>query len=219
MPPRKAKITLSSADTAVIFAGDEEVRVADADERDIYLSIDITRKDLNGLIADRLDETIALCRKVLKDNGYNHEDIDRIVLIGGPSKMPCIRMRVPQELGIPADLQTDPMTAVAVGAAIFAESREWSNGTTKRKSSRASATVKGPMEIRYDFPARVSEDRAKIRVKPSTVTDIRGHTVQIDTPEGWTSGLVDIKSDLSVEVPVANRGDNRFRIVATRQIG
>ena len=126
--------------------------------------------------------------------------------------MPCIRMQLPQELGIPADLQTDPMTAVAVGAAIFAESREWSNGTTKRKSSRASATVKGPMEIRYDFPARVSEDRARIRVKPSAVTDIRGHTVQIDTPEGWTSGLVDINGDLSVEVPVANRGDNRFRI-------
>ena len=208
----KAKIALSTADTAVIFAGDEEVRVADADGSDMYLSIDITRKDLDGLIADRLEESIALCRKVLKDNGYNHEDIDRIVLIGGPSKMPCIRMRVPQELGIPADLQTDPMTAVAIGAAIFAESREWSKGATKRKSSRASATVKGPIEIRYDFPARISEDRARIRVKPSAVADNRGHRVQIDTPEGWTSGLVDIRSDLSVEVPVANRGDNRFRI-------
>ena len=42
--------------------------------------------------------------------------------------MPWIRTRVPQELGIPADVQTDPMTAVAIGAAIFAESREWSKG-------------------------------------------------------------------------------------------
>ena len=139
----QAKIALSTADTAVIFAGDEEVRVADRDGSDIYLSIDITRKDLDGLIADRVDETIAPCRKVLKDNGFNHEDIHRIVLIGGPSKMPCIRERVPHELGIHADLQTDPMTAVAMGAAIFAESREWSKGASKRKSSRASATVKG----------------------------------------------------------------------------
>jgi molecular chaperone DnaK len=208
----KAKIALSSADTAVIFAGDEEIRVADADGNDIYLSVDMARNDLDGLIAERLDESIALCRKVLKDNGYNHEDIDRIVLIGGPSKMPCIRTRVPQELGIPADLQTDPMTAVAFGAAIFAESREWSKGATKRKSSRGSATVKGPIEIRYDFPVRTSEDRAKIRAKPSTEADFRGYRLQIDTPEGWTSGLVDVRSDLSVEVPVANRGDNRFRI-------
>ena len=208
----KTKIALSSADTAVIFSGEEEVRVQDADGNDIYLSIDITRGDLEGLIAEHLDQSIALCRKVLKDNNYKHEDIDRIVLIGGPSKMPCIRMRVPQELGIPADLQTDPMTAVAIGAAIFAESREWSKGTTKRKSSRASATVKGPIEIRYDFPSRVSEDRGRIRVKPSTDGDVGGYRLQIDTPEGWTSGLIDIKGDLGVEVPVADRGDNRFRI-------
>ena len=214
-----AKIALSSAEAAVIFAGDEEIRVADLDGSEIYLSVDITRKDLDGLVAERLDESIALCRKILKDNGYNHEDIDRIVLIGGPSKMPCIRMRVPQELGIPADLQTDPMTAVAIGAAIFAESREWSMGATKRKSSRTSATVTGPIEIRYDFPSRVSEDRARIRIKPSTATDISGHRVQFDTPEGWTSGLVDIESDLSVEVPVANGGDNRFRITVYNSSG
>jgi molecular chaperone DnaK len=208
----KAKIALSSADTAVIFAGDEEVRVADADGSDIYLSIEITRDDLDALIDEPLEESIGLCRKVLKDNGYTHEDIDRIVLIGGPSKMSCIRTRVPQELGIPADLQTDPMTAVAFGAAIFAESREWSKGATKRKSSRASATVRGPIEIRYDFPARISEERAKIRVKPAAEADARGYRLQIDTAEGWTSGLVDVRGDLSLEVPVANRGDNKFRI-------
>ena len=208
----RTKIALSSADTAVIFSGEEEVRVQDADGNDIYLSVDITRGDLEGLIAEHLDQSIALCRKVLKDNSYKQEDIDRIVLIGGPSKMPRIRMRVPQELGIPADLQTDPMTAVAIGAAIFAESREWSKGATKRKPSRASATVKGPIEIRYDFPSRVSEDRGRVRVKPSIDGDVGGYRLQIDTPEGWTSGLVDIRGDLGVEVPVANRGDNRFRI-------
>jgi molecular chaperone DnaK len=208
----RAKIALSSTETAVIFAGDEEVRVADVDGNDIYLSVDITRNDLDDLIADQLDESITICRKVLKDNGYNHEDIDRVVLIGGPSKMPCVRTRVPQELGIPADLQTDPMTAVAIGAAIFAESRDWSKGATKRKPSRASATVKGPIEIRYDFPARTSEDRAKIRIKPSAEADVRSYRLQIDTPEGWTSGFVNVRSDVSVEVPVANRGDNRFRI-------
>ena len=208
----KAKIALSSADSAVIFAGDEEVRVADQAGSDIYLSTDVTRKDLEDLISEHLDESIALCHKVLKDNGYNCEDIDRIVLIGGPSKMPCIRTRVPQELRIPADLQTDPMTAVAIGASIFAESREWLEGTTKRKSSRTSSTVEGPVNIRYDFPSRVSEDRARIRVKPSTADDVGGHRLQIDTPEGWTSGLIDLTDNLSVEVPVINSGDNRFRI-------
>ena len=88
------------------------------------IEIPITRADLNGLVTDRIEETVVLARSLLKDNGYSGGDIDRIVLIGGPSKMPCVRDRVPRELGIPADLSTDPMTAVAIGAAIFCESRK-----------------------------------------------------------------------------------------------
>lgn len=206
----RAKIELSASEKAVIFAGDEEVRVKDGGENDIYLSIDMTRADLEGLIQGQLADSITLCRKVIKDNGYSHEDIDRIVLIGGPSKMPGIRARVPQELGIPADLQTDPMTAVAIGAAIFAESRQWGEGVTKRKASRGSSTVKGKVEIRYDYPARTSEDRARIRVRPAG--DTQGFRLQIDAKDGWSSGIVPITPDLTIEVPLPSRGDNPCRV-------
>lgn len=207
----RAKIELSANETASIFAGDEEVRVQDEDGQDVYLSIDVTRKQLEDLIEDQINESIALCRKIIKDNGYTHEDIDRIVLIGGPSKMPGIRTRVPQELGIPADLQADPMTAVAIGAAIFAESREWGGaGTSTRKASRASATVKGKIEIKYDYPARTAEDRARIRMRASG--DLTGYRLQIDGADGWTSGMMDVKADFAQEVPLGSRGDNAFRV-------
>jgi molecular chaperone DnaK len=207
----KAKIELSATDKAVIFASDEHVRAQDNDGTDIYLSIEVTRHQIEELIADKINDSIALCRKIIKDNGYNSEDIDRIVLIGGPSKMPGIRTRVPQELGIPADMQTDPMTAVAYGAAIFAESREWgATGATSRKSSRGTATVKGKIEIRYDYPARTADDRAKIRMRP--VGNVAGYRLQIDTEHGWTTGIVDIESDFTLEVPLSSRGDNQFRV-------
>jgi len=206
----RAKIELSASEKAVIFAGDEEVRVKDSAGNDIYVSIDMTRADLDGLIQSQVTDSIALCRKIIKDNGYLHEDIDRVVLIGGPSKMPVIRTSVSRELGIPADLQTDSMTAVAIGAAIFAESREWGEGVTTRKASRGSDTVKGKVEIRYDYPARTSEDHARIRVRPVGDT-VRFH-LQIDTNEGWSSGIVLITPDLTIEVPLSSRGDNPCRV-------
>lgn len=208
----RAKIILSSTPTATIFAGEEEIRVQDADGKDIHLSIEVRRNKLDDLIAERVDESIELCRKVLKDNGYGHGDIKHLVFIGGPTKMPFIRDRVPRELGMDADLKTDPMTAVAIGAAIFAESREWSNGATTRKPSRASAVVTGAIEIRYDYPARVSEDQARVRVRLLTESEVGGYRLVIDTEEGWTSGQVDIAADLRVKVPVRNLGDNRYRI-------
>lgn len=208
----KAKIELSASENALIFASEEEIRVQDQSGADIYFSIDVTRKQIDDLIEDRITDSINLCRKVIKDNGYSNDDIDMIVLIGGPSKMPSIRARVPQELGIPADLNTDPMTAVAIGAAIFAESREWGEeGTTTRKASRTSTEVKGQVEVRYEYPARTSDDRAKIRVRPSMGTP-RGCRLQIDAPDGWSSGVIDMREDLTQEVPLSNRGDNHFRV-------
>jgi len=212
MAAERAKIDLSTNATATIFASDEEVRTTDDDGQDLHLSVEITRDQLESLIADQIGDSIELCRKVLKDNHYSHEDIDRIVLIGGPSKMPCIRDRVPRELGIPADLQTDPMTAVAIGAAIFAESRDWGEAATTRKTSRGSARVEGPVELRYDFPARTSADRARVRVRAGAgVTDV-GYRLQIDSSAGWTSGITDVTPELSLEVPIASQGENTFRV-------
>lgn len=207
----KAKIALSSSPNAIIFAGDEEIRVTDEDGEDLYLDIEVTRDDMERLVRDLLDETVNLCRKTIKDNGFSHEDVDRIVLIGGPSKMPCIRERVPGELGISADLETDPMTAVAFGAAIQAEGREWSTGPSKPKSGRGMESH-GGIDSRYVFPARVSVGSASVRVKPGVAVDGKTYRLQIDTTQGWTSGLVDVRDGLTVEIPVANLGENRFRI-------
>jgi molecular chaperone DnaK len=141
----KAKIAISTKESEIIHAADDEIRVQDESGADIYLGVELTRCELEALVVQQIDETIALARKVLDQNGYGHDDIDRVVFIGGPTKMPLIRERVPQQLGIPGDCSIDPMTAVALGAAIFAESRTWTGAGSIRKPSRASATTSGPL--------------------------------------------------------------------------
>jgi molecular chaperone DnaK len=126
--------------------------------------------------------------------------------------MPWIRVNVPTELGIPADTSSDPMTAVAVGASIFAESRTWHGAESFRKASRGSSAVSGPVDIRYDYPARTSEDYAKVRLKPDANCDGKGYRLQIDIQTGWTSGMVDVVEGTSVEVPLGILGENRLRV-------
>jgi molecular chaperone DnaK len=152
----KAKITISTKTSEIIHAADDEIRVQDESGAEIYLELELTRRDLEALVVERIDETIQLARKVLKSNGYSHDDIDRVVFIGGPTKMPLIRERVPAQLGIAGDCSVDPMTAVALGAAIFAESRDWSEAESTRKASRASATAAGPLAVTFDPSSTVS---------------------------------------------------------------
>lgn len=75
----RARIDLTTAETATIHASDEDIRATDAAGADLYLSIDVTRRYLEALVADRIDESVALCRRMLKDNGVPFEDVSRLV--------------------------------------------------------------------------------------------------------------------------------------------
>lgn len=208
----RAKIELSVQSTVRVFADENQIGTRDRAGQEIYLDAELSRSRLEELIVEEIDRSIALCRKLMADNGYQPADIDRVVFIGGPSRMPIVRSRVPEQLGVAADLEADPMTAVAKGAAIYAESRQWGGEASAAKPTRASTQAKGPIDIRYDYPARTSDSRIRIRVKSGTTAE-RGFRVQIDNAEGWTSGLVAVDGNTSVnDVPVPHRGENRIRI-------
>jgi molecular chaperone DnaK len=207
----KAKIELSSADRATVFAGDEDIRASDRAGADIYISVDITRADVEALVADRIAQSVALCRKTLADNGLTNEDIDRVVLIGGPSKMPVVRDMVPRELGIRAEADIDPMTAVAVGAAIFAESREWTEAGSRRKSTRQHEEIGGAVEVAFDYQSRVSAPSTRLRV---TLGDgaPAGCTLEVSDESGRSTGRMPIEGRATATLDLARPGENRFRV-------
>lgn len=157
-----AKIELSFSEQAIIFVSDQDARVCDLEGKPIYLEIVINRPELEMLVGERIERSIELCRKVVQDNGYAPSDIDRVVLIGGPSRMPIVRRLVPAGLGIATDLEIDPMTAVARGAAIYAEGRDWTGGGSTVKPGRQKESAGS--QVAYDYEARTSRDRGRIRV-------------------------------------------------------
>ena len=133
--------------------------------------------------------------------------------MGGPSKMPWIRDRVPRELGIAADLTTDPMTAVAIGAAIYAESREWGATTTRRKATRASVEAGGDIGLKFEYQARTTQDSVRLRLRPDAKAVADRLSVQIDAPErGWTSGRMTVTYDATADLAVRDFGENRFQV-------
>ncbi|MDA8030043.1 MAG: Hsp70 family protein [Alphaproteobacteria bacterium] len=213
MVVEQAKIELSKSESATIYMSEDDLRITDEDGADIFLEIPIIREKFDELIADQVDETIELSRKILKDNGYESEDLDRLVFIGGPSKIPALRERVAHELGLSADMNTDPMTAVALGAAIFCEGLDWSDKKVARKKTRGRATTKGAVQLQYDFNERVAEDRARIRIKPMQGKSADGVEIQIDSSSGWTSGRREVEDGITVELPLDNQGENPFRIM------
>ena len=214
----KAKIQLSASSTASIFATEDEVRATDEDGEEIYISIDLTREQMTDLIKDRIDDSIALCRKIITANGYKNDDISKIVPIGGPSKMPIIRDMLEAGLAIEVESGLDPMTAVATGAAIFAESREWAGESSVQKSGKQREAVTGSVSLALDFKSRVASEAAKVRLKPAADMPM-GHEVEILDEEGSSTGRIPIDGPLSINVNVRKNGENRFKVTVFDQQG
>jgi len=214
----KAKIQLSASSTASIFATEDEVRATDEDGEEIYISIDLTREQMTDLIKDRIDDSIALCRKIITANGYKNDDISKIVPIGGPSKMPIIRDMLEAGLAIEVESGLDPMTAVAIGAAIFAESREWAGESSVQKSGTQREAVTGSVSLALDFKSRVANEAAKVRLKPASDMPT-GHEVEILDEEGSSTGRIPIDGPLSINVNVRKNGENRFKVTVFDQQG
>jgi len=82
-----------------------------------HLKYELTQAELEeiaGPIVKRVERTI---RTVLIDSRLGAEDIDRLILVGGQTKMPLVRKVVEQYMGKVAEEGVDPMQCVAIGAA------------------------------------------------------------------------------------------------------
>ena len=85
-----------------------------------HLHFTLTRTKLESLAQPIVKKTEKTIVKALEDAKLTPKDIDKIILIGGMTRMPYVQRFVEQIMGKPAERGVDPMECVAVGAAIQA---------------------------------------------------------------------------------------------------
>lgn len=208
----KAKIQLSQWDSAAISLDDAELGVRDDAGEDIYLDIEIDRKRFDSLIASQIQEAVQAARETLEKAGLSPHDVERLVFVGGPTQYKPLRDKVAFELGIAASTDVNPMTAVAEGAAVFAESIDWSSHSRGRKSARGSVSAGGALELTFNYIARTPAAMAKI-VAVSSGEVAHGSEFQVDSLDtGWSSGRVPLVNGSSVEVALQKPGENAFKV-------
>lgn len=207
-----AKIQLSFGTNALISIGEDETRIADQDGKQLYLDIPLHRTIFEEISRPLLDETIEATRQTLKRTSLTTDNIDRIVFVGGPTQFKPLRDYVCQQLGLPPDTKIDPMTAVAEGAAIFAESIDWGSTKLSRKTSKGSISLLKELSLSFEFLSRTTEGRAKIVVRCED-RYLRGEHFQLDSLDtGWSSGRIKLMNGVECDVTLPKTGPNSFKI-------
>lgn len=205
----QAKIELSANGSSTIALSESEARTSDEDGNELYLDIDLSREMMDGLIGDLVEDTVKATRETLEKAGLSANDLERIVFVGGPTNYKPLRDRVCEELALPADIDVNPMTAVAEGASIFAESIDWSTANHLRKA--ASAVARTNVDIAFKYTARVSGDSA--RVMCMTEHQYDGYTLIITSRDsGWSSGSISLRNQAQTTLPLIKNGENTFDV-------
>ena len=208
-----AKIRLSSQVSSKIELEESQLQVKDGNGKDLYLDIDIDRPRLDRVMQEIEELSVEAVRETLKQGGFAESDMDEIVFIGGPTQYEGLRSRICEALGIEGKMETDPMTAVATGAAIFCEGVDWTTGSreTRKKTREKTATTEG-IEVELSYDRRCSAEEAGVTVIPKAGCE--GASVEfLSETIGWSSGEVAIEGRTVVKVRVAQMGGHVFSMV------
>jgi len=111
----KAKIELSNVLTTEINL---PFLAYDAATGPKNMLLSLTRAKLEELLRPIIDRCKTPMMQAIQDAKMSPADVDKIILIGGPTRMPIVRQFVASVMGKEAERGVDPMEAVAMGAAI-----------------------------------------------------------------------------------------------------
>lgn len=106
---RHAKEKLTDAESTVI------------DLPHLKKPLTLSRQQLDSLIGDYVKQTLAACRRTLRDADIGVDEITDVVLVGGSTRVPLVRSRVGDYFGKTPKTDHDPDQVVALGAALQAD--------------------------------------------------------------------------------------------------
>ncbi|MGB8510070.1 MAG: Hsp70 family protein, partial [Pyrinomonadaceae bacterium] len=192
-----AKIELSAMEETIVSLID-----LGEDERGtpIEAELTVTRAQLEHEVAALLERCLRLTDEALAGARLKGTELDRVLLVGGPTQMPYIRHGVGAHLGARVDFSLDPMTVVARGAAIY--------GSSIERACRVSPSVPvekaamGKLPVRLAFEPVSASAQARVAGRVGNRAGLSAHEVKIDAEGGyWTSGWHAISDEL-FEIPL-----------------
>ena len=84
----------------------------------LHLNMDLTRAKFNELTHDLVDKTTEPVKSAIKDAGISASEIDKVLLVGGSTRIPAVQEAVKQIIGKDPQKDINPDECVAIGASI-----------------------------------------------------------------------------------------------------
>jgi molecular chaperone DnaK len=156
------------------------------------LIFSITRSGFYARISDIVDRTFKVADEAFKIAGIEPQDIDKVILVGGSTRMPLVREKVKGYFSKEPLCHLDPDQVVALGAAIYGEVLTEKSKTVEKK------TLKGIPALAS--PGKPSFKSAQIPPPPrALLLDVTPRTLGIATVGGYCDHIIERNAAIPVE--------------------
>lgn len=112
----QAKITLSSQP----FVRVHEEYLMEREGRPLHLDVEVARGQFEEMIKPLLEGTLTAVDQALEDAGLKASDLDKVLFVGGSTRIPLVWEMVANHTGLEPHLEVNPDEAVALGAGVQA---------------------------------------------------------------------------------------------------
>lgn len=188
----------------------------DDEGTELELDLVITQSQLEPVLAKVFQKAVDITKDLLQRNGLKGSDLDKLILVGGPTYSPVLRKMLREQITPNVDTDIDPMTAVAKGAALFASGidsevkEEIAHGTVALNLSYEANSVQSVeyVTVQLDKGESIGNMPAKIYVE------------LVRSDNGWSSGKVEI-NDIGdvIECQLMEGKNNAFKVIAYDETG
>ena len=192
-PAEEIKIEFASKKSEVNYYKDEIGE--DDDGKEIELDITISIEQFENIVKPIFQRAIDICHKLLEKNNLTGNELNTVILVGGPTYIDTLRNMLSDQLTQKIDVSTDPMTAVTKGAALFASTRNIPDGLQSRDVAKIQLLLKYPettVEIDEKLGLKVERAKTEGNVPDTVYAEISRN----DT--GWSSGRIEIGGDAEI---------------------
>jgi molecular chaperone DnaK len=183
----KAKVELTTKEqTTLDFTFEDESGTAvEGDE------ITLTKSQVVS-IADRIvNQSVDICLKVLAEKKLGPAEIQKVILVGGPTKAPYFKEILADRMGIHIDASVDPLTVVAQGAAVFAGTQRLDS-----KIKRPAKTGEFAIDLKYSPVGSDTEPDVGGKVSGQAGESVEGFTIEfVNESSKWRSGRIPLSKD------------------------
>jgi len=184
-----AKIDLSQLSKSLI-----EVDLMLDGGKEISLNIELERAHFEKIIEPIIKKTIAISKETIKNSGVTLHDVNKVILVGGPTQIPYLRKTIEKELGIKVDTTVDCLTAVATGACLYGLSQKVAKGIEQINGNKSST-----LALSLHYPSLTSETEEPIS---GSIDNYDGgeYMIQIQSESGlYTSPKIPLKKGKFLE--------------------